>query len=176
MRVRQLVLDDRDPGHERVDGRRALGGEVVGRGRDEPRVPGNAQPVLELAEVLRGHLVGGLDELPGLDHLVELGGSCHRTPILRQPVRVKSWFLTGPTTPGPHRGGYSSAWQSTRLWIWLSRVQIPLATPTADLELTAPSVSGRVAGMVSILKASRVALGPGTQRVAAPLYWACTEH
>jgi DNA-binding Xre family transcriptional regulator len=32
----------------------------------------------------------------------------------------------------PHRGGYSSAWQSTRLWIWVSRVQIPLATPTSS--------------------------------------------
>src|SRR6266852_1115209 len=28
----------------------------------------------------------------------------------------------------PRRGGYSSAWQSTRLWIWVSRVQVPLAT------------------------------------------------
>src|SRR5207248_6411378 len=31
------------------------------------------------------------------------------------------------------RGGYSSAWQSTRLWIWVSRVQVPLATPTSSL-------------------------------------------
>src|ERR1700680_4551084 len=43
--------------------------------------------------------------------------------------RVESVFLRRqPVVPGRARGGYSSAWESTRLWIWLSRVRFPLAT------------------------------------------------
>jgi len=73
--VRELVLDDRDARHEGVDAGRALGGEVVGGGGDELGVAGHDEGVLELPEVLGGHLAGGLDELARLDHLVEFGGA-----------------------------------------------------------------------------------------------------
>ncbi len=44
--VRQLVLDDRDPGHEGVDRRSPLGGEVVRGGRDELGVARHDESVL----------------------------------------------------------------------------------------------------------------------------------
>ena len=75
VRVRELILDDRDPGHERVDRRGALGGEIVGRSGDQLGVAGHDQGVLELAQVLRRHLRGRLDELARLDHLLEFGGA-----------------------------------------------------------------------------------------------------
>ena len=58
MGVSQLVLDDGDAGHERVDGGRPLRGEVIGGRRDQLGVTGNDEGVLELAQVLGGHLAG----------------------------------------------------------------------------------------------------------------------
>jgi hypothetical protein len=75
--VSQLVLDDGDAGHEGVDGRGPLGCQVVGRGGDQLGVAGHDERVLELPEVLLGHLVAGLDQLPRLDHLVELSRTRH---------------------------------------------------------------------------------------------------
>ena len=61
--MRQLVLDDRDAGHEGVDAGRALGGQVVGRGRDQLGVTADREGVFELLQVLRGHLRRGLYEV-----------------------------------------------------------------------------------------------------------------
>ena len=69
--VRQLVLDDRDPGHEGVDARGPLGGQVVGGGGDQLGVAGHDERVLQLLQVLGGHLRGRFDELAPAQELVE---------------------------------------------------------------------------------------------------------
>ena len=71
VRVGKLVLDDRDAGHEGVDAGSALGGHVIGRSRDQLSVAGDDERVLQLFQILGGHLRSGLDEIAFLQQVVE---------------------------------------------------------------------------------------------------------
>jgi hypothetical protein len=71
MGVSELVLDDRDPGHEGIDARCSLGGQVVGGRRDQFGVATDGQGVLQLFQVGGRHLRRGLDEVTLLEEAVE---------------------------------------------------------------------------------------------------------
>src|SRR5438445_1321961 len=63
--VRELVLDDRDAGHEGVDAWRALGGEVVGGGGDELGVAGNYNSGIDVFPRFGGSYTGSPYHTPG---------------------------------------------------------------------------------------------------------------
>src|SRR5256886_6678610 len=107
-RAAQLILDDRDTGHESVDRGGALRGQVVGGGGDELGIARDNQGVLELAEVLGSHLAGRLDQLARLDGLFEFGLSWHQ--LNSGTYGAGGRIVISPRQPfRPRRGGYSSA-------------------------------------------------------------------
>ena len=80
--MRQLVLNDRDPSHKGVDAGRLLRREIVGRSRDQFRIARDDQRVLELAEIIRRHLRGRLDELSSLEQRLKRAGIRRFHPAL----------------------------------------------------------------------------------------------
>ena len=72
VRVRELVLDDRDRRAEVVQRGRVRGRAQVRGGGDELGVRGDGEDPADALQVLRGHVLQALDQLPGGEVLPDL--------------------------------------------------------------------------------------------------------
>ena len=72
MRVRELVLDDRDRRAEVVQRGRVRGRAQVRGGGHELGVGGHGEDPADALQVLRGHVLQALDQLPGGEVLPDL--------------------------------------------------------------------------------------------------------